>query len=233
MNIFPRLQHKDVFDLIKKYDLYNDIHRMIIPLFQLDKMKTISMLKEKDKISSDIVVQQLEPRQDYLFAVRLFSKQISWIKLKNSKIFLRQYLDALDVEQSGRYHSKLVNLYAKFDSKKLLSFLKRSNNYPIQEALDICKREFFYEEMVYLLGRMGNTSEALSIIIHKLKNIQTAIDFCKEHDDMDLWNDLINQSLDRPDIMTKLLDGIVGKTSITHCGLSYRKLMKWNDFRFY
>lgn len=37
-----------------------------------------------------------------------------------------------------------------------------------------------------------------------------AIDFCKEHDDMDLWNELINQSLDRPEIMTKLLDGIAG-----------------------
>lgn len=126
---------------------------------------------------------------------------------------MSQYLDALDVEQSSKYHSKLVNLYAKYDSKKLLSFLKRSNNYRMQEALDICKREFFYEEMVYLLGRIGNTSEALSIIIHNLKNIQTAIEFCKEHDDMDLWNDLINQSLDRPDIMTKLLDGIVGKAS--------------------
>lgn len=208
-----RLQHKDVFGLIKKYDLYNDIHRMIIPLFQLDKVKTISMLKEKNKISTDIVVQQLEPRQDFLFAVttkkNIFLMKRS-LKRPNSNLFGAQYLDALDVEQSGRYHSKLVNLYAKYDSKKLLSFLKRSNNYPIQEALDICKREFFYEEMVYLLGRMGNTSEALSIIIHKLKNIQTAIDFCKEHDDMDLWNDLINQSLDRPDIMTKLLDGIVG-----------------------
>lgn len=45
---------------------------MIIPLFQLDKVKTIAMLKEKNKISSDIVVQQLEPRQDFLFAVRFY-----------------------------------------------------------------------------------------------------------------------------------------------------------------
>lgn len=57
---------------------------------------------------------------------------------------------------------------------------------------------------------MGNTIESLSIIIKKLDNIQMAIDFCKEHDDMDLWNELINQSLDRPEIMTKLLDGIAG-----------------------
>lgn len=64
--------------------------------------------------------------------------------------------------------------------------------------------------MVYLFGRMGNTKDALAIIIHKLDDIQMAIDFCKEHNDMDLWNDLINQSLDKPKIMTKLLDGIAG-----------------------
>lgn len=65
--------------------------------------------------------------------------------------------------------------------------------------------------MVYLLGRMGNTREALFIIIENLKNIQMAIEFCKENDDADLWNDLINQSLDQPQIMTKLLDGIAGE----------------------
>lgn len=37
-----------------------------------------------------------------------------------------------------------------------------------------------------------------------------AIDFCKEHDDPDLWNSLIDESLKRPEIMTQLLDGIVG-----------------------
>lgn len=122
-----------------------------------------------------------------------------------------QYLDALDkVDNSGRYHSRMVDLYAKYAPEKLLSFLRRSNSYPIQEALDICKRELFYREMVYLLGRMGNTHEALTIIIRNLNDIQMAIDFCKENDDMDLWNELINQSLDRPEIMTKLFYSIGG-----------------------
>lgn len=91
-----------------------------------------------------------------------------------------------------------------------MPFLKRSNSYPIEEALNVCSSRLFYPEMVYLNGRMGNTIEALSIIIRKLEDIQMAIDFCKEHDDMDLWMELINQSVDRPDIMTKLLDGIAG-----------------------
>lgn len=61
---------------------------------------------------------------------------------------------------------------------------------------------------------MGNTNNALEIIITKLNDIQTAIDFCKAQNDMDLWNNLINQSTDRPELMTKLLDGIAGMERI-------------------
>ncbi|XP_055903416.1 vacuolar protein sorting-associated protein 41 homolog [Eupeodes corollae] len=189
LTMYLRLQNKDVFELIRRKNLYSVIHKLIIPLIELDKDQAISMLIQKQKIIPEIVVQQLEQKQEYLY----------------------NYLDALDkVDNSGKFHWKLVNLYAKFDRDKLLSFLRRSNNYPIQEALDICKRELFYPEMVYLLGRMGNTSEALNIIIHKLKNIEMAIDFCKEYDDSDLWNNLIDESLENPEIMTTLLDGIIG-----------------------
>lgn len=189
LQMYLRLQNKDVFQLIRRKNLYGVIHKLIIPLIELDKDQAISMLIQKQKIIPEIVVQQLEQKQEYLY----------------------NYLDALDkVDNTGKFHWKLVNLYAKFDKDKLLPFLRRSNNYPIQEALDICKRELFYPEMVYLLGRMGNTSEALNIIIHKLKNIEMAIDFCKEYDDSDLWNNLIDESLENSEIMTTLLDGIIG-----------------------
>lgn len=89
-------------------------------------------------------------------------------------------------------------MYSIFAREKLLPFLKKSDHYPIQEALDICKKEKFYPEMVYLLGRMGNIEEALDLIINELKDMQQAISFCQEHDDPDLWNDLINHSLDKP-----------------------------------
>ena len=189
LTMYLKLQHKDVFNLIKQHNLYSSIKKMIIQLIELDNEKAISMLLEKNKIPPEDVVKELEKREDYLY----------------------MYLDAYDkIDNSGKFHRKLVALYAKYSPGKLLQFLKRSNNYPIQEAYDICKAKAFYPEMVYLLGRMGNTREALSIIITELKDVQMAIDFCKEHDDMDLWNDLINESIDRPDIMTKLLDGIAG-----------------------
>lgn len=47
-----------------------------------------------------------------------------------------------------------MKLYAIFDRDKLLPFLKKSDHYPIQEALDICQEEKYYPEMVYLLGQL-------------------------------------------------------------------------------
>jgi len=80
----------------------------------------------------------------------------------------------------------------------LLPLLRRSDNYPIQQALDICSQRRFYPEMVYLLGRIGNTSEALALMTRELNDMESAIVFCQEHDDEELWNDLINYSLDKP-----------------------------------
>lgn len=42
---------------------------MIVALIQLDPDKAIVMLLEKNKIPSDVVVQQLEQRQEYLYLV--------------------------------------------------------------------------------------------------------------------------------------------------------------------
>jgi hypothetical protein len=45
---------------------------------------------------------------------------------------------------------------------------------------------------------MGNTRQALKLIMENLEEVNKAIDFCKEHDDRDLWHDLIQHSLDKP-----------------------------------
>ncbi|KNC26991.1 hypothetical protein FF38_02345 [Lucilia cuprina] len=189
LRMYLKLENKDVFDLIRRYDLYSVIHKMIVPLIQLDQERAFQILLNKSKIPPEIVVQQLEPYQEFLYL----------------------YLDALDkVDNSGTFHWKLVGLYAIYNRSKLLPFLRRSKHYHIQEALNICKSKSFHPEMVYLLGQMGNVTEALNIIIHKIEDIEMAIEFCKEHDDSDLWNLLIEESVKNPEILTKLLDGIIG-----------------------
>lgn len=189
LTMYLKLQHKDVFQLIKKHNLYAAIQKMIVELIKLDSDKAISMLLEKNKISSDIVVAELEDNEKFLF----------------------MFLDSLDkVDSSGKFDWKLVNLYAKYDREKMLPFLRRSRTYPLQEAFELCKTNLFYPEMVYLLDRMGNSTEALTIIMKKEKDVQMAIEFCREHNDLELWEYLVNESVDKPEIITKLLDGVAG-----------------------
>ena len=45
---------------------------------------------------------------------------------------------------------------------------------------------------------MGNTKKALHLITHDLRDVKRAIDFCKEHHDEELWDDLIMFSIDKP-----------------------------------
>ncbi|XP_025830960.1 vacuolar protein sorting-associated protein 41 homolog [Agrilus planipennis] len=187
LSMYLKLKNVDVFNLIKKHNLYNVIHDMIIELMDLNPEITIELLLQQKHVPSEVVVE----------------------KLKNHELYLYRYLDALDKkEKKYQYHGMLVRLYAIFERSKLLPFLKRSDHYPIQEALDICQKEKYYPEMVYLLDRIGDTKEALQLIIEELKDIEKAFEFCKEHNDYDLWNDLITHALKKPEYITYLLQHI-------------------------
>jgi hypothetical protein len=102
----------------------------------------------------------------------------------------------------------LVELYADFDPDKLMSFLRSSDYYPIQRALEICDEKRLIPEKIFILARMGNTREALQLITVELADIGRAIDFCKEHDDEELWTDLIDYSVDKPYFVHVLLNNI-------------------------
>lgn len=194
--MYLKLKHIGVFELIHQYALYDVIHDKIEGLMELDSARAVTMLLEK--VSPDVL---------------RVSPDVVVTRLQNNKTFLFLYLDALEEKrdmkvQARKYHSILVRLYADFAREKLLPLLRRSDHYPIQEALNICKQRRYNPEMVYLLGRIGNTKEALDLIIKELKDIEQAINFCKEHDDEELWEDLINHSLKVPEYITFLLQRI-------------------------
>jgi vacuolar protein sorting-associated protein 41 len=95
-------------------------------------------------------------------------------------------------EASKKYHGLLVGLYADFSPDKLMSFLKSSDHYPIQNALEACEVRGLTPERIFILARMGSTRQALHLITRELADIHRAVDFCKEYDDVDLWNDLVS-----------------------------------------
>ncbi|KAL5273462.1 VPS41 family protein [Megaselia abdita] len=73
LQMYLKLQNKDVFDLIRNRNLYGTIQKEIIALIHLDREKAISLLIEKNKISPSVVVKQLEKKEEYLYWVSVLN----------------------------------------------------------------------------------------------------------------------------------------------------------------
>lgn len=189
------LQTKDiaVFELIRANKLHRYVvqHRLVRDLFDIDASEAVmdEFATKLDECPVDAVVAQLSEVPQHAL----------------------QYLDRLSVRNhqhhdAGRAHYNLqVRLYAKYEPKKLLHFLKHAVGYDMAEALSECKRHQLIDEQIYLLGRMGSANEALDIILTHLKEIDRAIEFCKDYNDEDLWALLIDRSVNNPDFIRVLL----------------------------
>ncbi|XP_026285245.1 vacuolar protein sorting-associated protein 41 homolog [Frankliniella occidentalis] len=215
--VYLKLKNTDLFQLIRKHNLYGVIHDMIEDLVKLDEEQAIALFLEKGDDTPDMKRFQntsvpAAPKLDKHLKKYLVDPGVVVAKLEKNPKYQYKYLDALDRRDAKgagqKYHGLLVKLYADYARDKLLPLLHRSGHYPIQEALNICKERNYYSETVYLLGRIGNFKEALNLIMKELGDIDQAINFCKEHHDIELWEDLISYSLSKADFITFLLQRI-------------------------
>lgn len=59
---------------------------------------------------------------------------------------------AQEQEMKQDYSDLLIKLYAQYDRPKLLPFLRKSENYRLDKALQVCSQKNFVEEVfLYLL----------------------------------------------------------------------------------
>uniref|UniRef100_A0A672T8Y7 Vps41 beta-propeller domain-containing protein n=1 Tax=Sinocyclocheilus grahami TaxID=75366 RepID=A0A672T8Y7_SINGR len=175
LEIYLKLRHKDVYQLIHKHNLFSAIKDKIVLLMDFDKEKAVDMLLDND-----------------------------------DKISVSSYLHKLfkrDHHKGQKYHERQISLYAEYDRPNLLPFLRESMHCPLEKvciksssASDVC---FFS-----LSGRMGNCRRALQMIMEELADVDKAIEFAKEQDDRELWDDLISYSIDKPPFITGLLNNI-------------------------
>lgn len=135
---------------------------------------------------------------------------------------LHEYLHKLFLKDShiGRdFHELQVELYAKFDRPLLMGFLRQSNYYPLEKAYKVCEERNLYEEMVFIMGRMGNNKQGLRLLIEKLKDVKKvqrrclllivqAIEFIESQNDEDLWEDLIDYCMKESELISSLLEEI-------------------------
>lgn len=113
--------------------------------------------------------------------------------------FILLYLDALaerDAFLCRDYADMQVALYAQYEPSKLMEFLKSNSNYDPRKGISVCEKfsDTCLKELVYLLGKVGQSQQALKLIINKLDDAELAVEFAMKQNDHDLWEDLLNHS---------------------------------------
>ncbi|CAL1378642.1 unnamed protein product [Linum trigynum] len=195
---YADLMKPNIFDFIEKHNLQDIIREKVVQLMMLDCKRAVSLLMQnRELISPNDVVSQL-----------LASKTQC-----DSRYFLHLYLHSLfeaNPHAGKEYHDMQVELYADYDPKMLLPFLRSSQHYKLEKAFDICVKRDLLREQVFILGRMGNAKKALAVIINKLGDIEEAVEFVTMQHDDDLWEELIKQCINKPEMVGVLLEHTVG-----------------------
>ncbi|XP_060169690.1 vacuolar protein sorting-associated protein 41 homolog isoform X1 [Lycium barbarum] len=196
--LYADLMKPDLFDFIEKHNLHDAVREKVVQLMMVDSKRTVPLLiQHRDLIHPPEVVSQLMAARnkcDHRFLLHLYLHSLFEVN-----------------PHAGReYHDMQVELYADYDPKMMLPFLRSSQHYTLEKAYDICVKRDLLKEQVFILGRMGNAKQALAVIINRLGDIEEAIEFVSMQHDDELWDELIKQSLNKPEMVGVLLEHTVG-----------------------
>ncbi|GAA5908809.1 Vps41p [Sporobolomyces salmoneus] len=218
---FLKLRDPNVFALIREHNLFTDIQDQALLLIEFDRelqKKREGTSKENGSIRVDEEKRHKREESQHGTAIDLLVDHTHSIpiprviaQLQNHRHYLFLYLDALfdkDPHLAFDYSDLQVDLYAEYNASKLMDFLRASNYYSLERAYKICDSRDLVPEMVFLLGRMGDNKRALNLIIERLGDVQRAIDFAKEQNDNDLWEDLLRYSETKPRFIRGLLENV-------------------------
>ncbi|KAJ3190235.1 Vacuolar protein sorting-associated protein 41 [Gaertneriomyces sp. JEL0708] len=228
------LRDADVLDLVKEYNLYSFVQSHAVLIMEYDDYCLNSSPEIANEIAMAIAgngdtelrdigedielgktraatrmpgVQLLISHPDHILATQVAGH------LTPHRKFLHIFLDALfklDAQASAQFHHLQISLYADFDPPRLIDFLRLSPAYSVQTAYSICQKRDLVPEMVFLLGKMGDNRTALNLIISRLGDVKRAIEFAKEQNDDELWEDLLKYSMDKPSFIVGLLENLGG-----------------------
>ncbi|BGP45376.1 Vacuolar protein sorting-associated protein 41 [Rhodotorula kratochvilovae] len=205
---FLQLQEPHVFTLIRDHNLFTDIQDQALQLIEFDQELRRQNNKDEALQADSPHGTAIELLVDHTHSIPI-PRVIA--QLQDQRRFLFMYLDALfdkDPHLAFDYSDLQVDLYAEYNQAKLMDFLRASNYYSLERAYKICDARDLVPEMVFLLGRMGDNKRALNLIIERLGDVQRAIEFAKEQNDNDLWEDLLRYSETKPRFIRGLLENV-------------------------
>ncbi|OTB03193.1 hypothetical protein M426DRAFT_321982 [Hypoxylon sp. CI-4A] len=179
-----------------------ELGRMGVPELEEATSEAIALLVDEASrglIKPDVVVRQLEEKDLNLYLYFYF------------RGLWREYRER-PVDESvslvDEFADLAVHIFTIFDRELLMDFLKVSTSYAFEEAVQECEHANYIPELVYLYSKTGRMKHALYLIIDRLGDVSQAISFAKEQDDPDLWEDLLDYSMDKPRFIRALLEEV-------------------------
>ncbi|GJN71488.1 vacuolar protein sorting-associated protein 41 [Purpureocillium lilacinum] len=159
-------------------------------------------------VRPEVVVEQLQAKHmdRYLYFYLKGLWRGEGIKEHSGENMDRLVLDSQSLVDD--FADLAVHLFATYERALLMGFLKTSTSYTFEKAVQECETFEYYDELVYLYSKTGQMKRALFLIIDRLNNVQKAIEFAKEQDDPDLWEDLLKYSMDKPSFIRALLEQV-------------------------
>ncbi|KAI1455131.1 hypothetical protein F4805DRAFT_436983 [Annulohypoxylon moriforme] len=179
-----------------------ELSRMSIAELEEATSEAITLLVDEAQrglIKPEIVVRQLEEKDLNLYLYFYFRGL--WQEYRDQPV--DESISLVD-----EFADLAVHIFASFDRELLMDFLKVSTSYTFEEAVQECEQANFIPELVYLYSKTGRMKQALYLIIDRLGDVSQAISFAKEQDDPDLWEDLLEYSMDKPRFIRALLEEV-------------------------
>merc|ERR1712093_573305 len=189
------------------------------------EQKRIAPITELQDLTSEAISLLVDEAQHGLVSPQTV---VSQLQEKNMTLYLFFYVSSLwkgdgIEEHQGESREKLVaeskslvddladlavHLFAMYDRELLMEFLKSSTFYTFEKATQECEEKDYIPELVYLYSKTGQTKRALTLIIDRLRDVSQAVAFAKSQDDTELWNDLLDYSMDKPRFIRGLLEEV-------------------------
>lgn len=187
---------REAFDLVQDYHIWPDFSDRLPELIEagLHPERDKNIMRDRIGVVVESIL-QLPP-----------AKVVK--SLEGHGRLLYEYLHQLrDVDETLVYpfSDRHLELCAQYAPNLLMSFLQHNNSYDLSKALEICSIHGRTEELVYLLGRVGQYRRALDLIVNELKDADQAVQFAMSHNDEGLWQYLVAFSADKPDFALELL----------------------------
>ncbi|KAL3233695.1 Vacuolar protein sorting-associated protein 41 [Nakaseomyces bracarensis] len=202
-----------IFQILRQYKLTS---HFLSRLMEIILIPFEGDIKDIEKLSRDQIQSIFQPSFEFIIgSIRVIKLQYlidtfnSEPDLEKLELYTLEYIFDSDSSLSINYEDLLIRLLAKYERKKLLSFLKIKHHYDVRKAITVCKNsKDLYHELIYLWGKVGETKRALSLIIDELKDPDLAIHFVKSWGDPELIDFLISYSMDKPNFIRALLESV-------------------------